>query len=110
MSVDDLKAVLKSEKHDPIVDLRTHQERVDYGYIKDTVNLDYNDNSFLDKFQKQFPDKSAPIILMCAVGGRVSMCYADLTELGYTNLRSVKGSYNAYKASGGEIVPGANKP
>lgn len=109
ISVDELKELLKKEKHEVIVDLRSHQERVDFGYIQSAINLDCLSASFEAQFQEKFPDKNTPIILMCAVGGRASMAYADLTELGYTNLKTVKGSFNAYKASGGEIQPGKKK-
>src|SRR5688500_720544 len=45
-------------------------------------------------------DKDAPIVVYCAGGNRSAFAADTLTELGYTNVVSVKGGFNRWKDEG----------
>ncbi len=47
------------------------------------------------------PDKAAPLLLHCAVGGRSGRAAAKLVELGYTNVVSMKAPLGHWKEQGG---------
>lgn len=46
------------------------------------------------------PDKSAPIVLYCAGGNRSALCIRPMVELGYTNIKSMRGGVGAWKSAG----------
>jgi sulfur-carrier protein adenylyltransferase/sulfurtransferase len=48
------------------------------------------------------PDRAAPLLLHCAVGGRSGRAAARLTELGYRNVVSMKDAVGNWKVAGGE--------
>src|SRR5687767_12526886 len=47
------------------------------------------------------PDKDAPLLLHCAVGGRSARAAAWLTQMGYTNVVSMKAPVSHWKEQGG---------
>ncbi len=55
----------------------------------------------LDKLPQ---DKSAPIVLYCRSGSMSTIAAKKLVSLGYTNVYEVDGGFNAWKASGRDLV------
>ncbi len=49
-------------------------------------------------------DRSAPVVLYCASGGRSAFAAKSLAELGYTNVHSLAGGFTDWKRNGYEIV------
>ena len=80
-----------------ILDVREAKELQDNGKIEGAVNIPIRDLvKSLDKLPK---DKAAPILVYCAIGHRGGLALAALNLLGYTNVKSISGGYNAWKAA-----------
>jgi sulfur-carrier protein adenylyltransferase/sulfurtransferase len=52
--------------------------------------------------ESRIPDKSTPIVVMCAGGVRSAFAAKTLTELGYTDVISMDGGFNRWKDEGRE--------
>ncbi|MCA9559968.1 MAG: molybdopterin-synthase adenylyltransferase MoeB, partial [Myxococcales bacterium] len=60
------------------------------------------------RIEQVAPDLDAPIILYCGFGQRSLFAAADLLDLGYTNVTSLAGGFDAWKAEGRPVeVPRA---
>ena len=55
------------------------------------------------KAADELPDKDAPIVVHCAVGGRGSLAAKSLKEMGYTNVANMDGGLNAWRERGYEV-------
>jgi molybdopterin/thiamine biosynthesis adenylyltransferase/rhodanese-related sulfurtransferase len=49
-------------------------------------------------------DRSAPVVLYCASGGRSAFAAKSLADLGYTNVHSLAGGFTDWKRNGYEVV------
>lgn len=45
-------------------------------------------------------DKSAPLVVYCKTGGRSALAAQTLQELGYTNVKSLAGGFEAWSGKG----------
>ena len=52
------------------------------------------------QIEDKVPDLSRSVLLMCGAGSRSLFASRDLLELGYTDVASVRGGFNAWKAAG----------
>src|SRR3954471_11156193 len=52
------------------------------------------------RIEDQVPERSSEVILYCAGGTRSALGARALTELGYTNVKSMAGGFTAWKRSG----------
>jgi molybdopterin/thiamine biosynthesis adenylyltransferase/rhodanese-related sulfurtransferase len=52
------------------------------------------------QIEDKVPDLDRPLLLMCAGGSRSLFASRDLLDLGYTDVVSVRGGFNAWKAAG----------
>lgn len=50
--------------------------------------------------EEDVPDIKTPIILSCASGNRSALAAQSLTEMGYTDVRSLAGGFKAWVAAG----------
>ena len=50
--------------------------------------------------ERHVPDPSSEIILYCAGGTRSALAARSLGELGYTNVKSLRGGFTAWKRAG----------
>lgn len=65
-----------------ILDIRTPEEYAE-GHIPGAVNINFYDNDFKDRVEKQLP-KNAPVALYCRSGHRSAEASAILSPLGYS--------------------------
>jgi len=57
--------------------------------------------SFLEReVEKTIPDKGTPVLVLCGSGVRSLFAAESLLQLGYRDVRSVEGGYEAWKRSG----------
>ena len=80
-----------------VIDVREQNEYVQ-GFIDGAVWIP---RGFLEiKVEDAAPQRDAEVILYCAGGTRSALAARSLRELGYTNVKSVKGGFGAWKRAG----------
>jgi len=80
-----------------LIDLRSEDERLNGGYIKDSVNIPFTKLfASLDKL----PAKDAAMIVYCGSGLRGSIALTGLHLLGYTKAINMSGGLSAWKTAG----------
>jgi len=78
-----------------IVDVRTSKE-VAEGKIAGSINLDYFSPTFVASATKKL-DKTKPVLVYCAAGGRSSSAAKDLKKAGFKKVYDLAGGYDAWK-------------
>jgi YVTN family beta-propeller protein len=56
------------------------------------------------KYLKELPDKDSPIVLYCRSGSMSTVAANKLTQIGYKNIIELDGGFNAWKATGLELL------
>ncbi|MBM3129841.1 MAG: rhodanese-like domain-containing protein [Chloroflexi bacterium] len=79
-----------------LLDVREEQELKDNGFVAGSVNIPLKN---LLKNLDKLPAKDQPIVVLCAVGHRGGIGMVTLHLLGYTNVKSLSGGFNAWKAA-----------
>jgi rhodanese-related sulfurtransferase len=78
-----------------IVDVRTANE-VAQGKINGSMNIDYFSPTFVATAQKKL-DKTKPVLVYCAAGGRSASAAKDLKKAGFKKVYDLEGGYDAWK-------------
>jgi sulfur-carrier protein adenylyltransferase/sulfurtransferase len=81
-----------------VIDVR-EQSEWDAGHVAGATLLPLADVQ--QRVAEVVPDKHAPLLLHCAVGGRSARAAGWLTQLGYTNVVSMKAPLGHWKEQGG---------
>ncbi len=98
--VDSVHALLQSGEPVTLIDVRERDEFVD-GHIE---GAQFISRGMLDlRIENVVSDRSAPIVLYCAGGTRSALAARSLKELGYTNVKSMRGGFTAWKRAGHKI-------
>ncbi|HEU0163572.1 MAG TPA: molybdopterin-synthase adenylyltransferase MoeB [Thermomicrobiales bacterium] len=80
-----------------IIDVREADE-VEQGIIPNAVHIP---RGFLElRIEDAVPDRSQPVIVYCAGGTRSAFAARTLQDLGYTDVVSLAGGFNAWKGAG----------
>lgn len=77
-----------------VVDVRTPEEFAK-GHIEGAVNNDWLEDGFLDRAKTL--DKSKPILLYCAAGGRSEEAVAAMAQAGFTDVVDLEHGFNGWK-------------
>ena len=99
INVKEFKTLL-AEKEGILVDVRTANE-VAQGKIPNAQHIDWFDEAFAQKMSKL--DKSKPIFVYCAVGGRSKKAMDKLQFMGFKEVYNLDGGFKAWKAVGFEV-------
>ncbi|MBP7513282.1 MAG: rhodanese-like domain-containing protein [Flavobacteriales bacterium] len=83
-----------AEKDVQLVDVRTPAEFAK-GHIAGAVNNDWLEDGFLERAKTL--DKSKPILLYCAAGGRSEEAMNALKGVGYTDVVDLEVGFNGWK-------------
>ena len=78
-----------------IVDVRTSKE-VAQGKIQGSVNIDYFSPTFVASALKNL-DKTKPVLVYCAAGGRSASAAKDLKKAGFKKVYDLEGGYDSWK-------------
>jgi len=101
VSPDDVKKKLDHRNGEVVLDVR-EKEEIRQGYIPGSVAIP---RGFLEmRVEDAVPDKGTPIIAYCAGGTRSLLAGRILKEMGYGNVVSMRGGFNAWKNQGLPIV------
>lgn len=76
-----------------LIDVRSPEE-FKSGHIKNAKNIDYNGANFKTQMAKL--DKTKPVYVYCAAGGRSAKAAKVLTELGFKKVYDLKGGYGSW--------------
>jgi rhodanese-related sulfurtransferase len=85
-----------------LLDVREPKELADNGLIEGALNVPIR--TLTQNLSNLPQDKTAPIVVYCAIGLRGGIGMMTLQLLGYTNVRSISGGFNAWKAGNFPIV------
>jgi molybdopterin/thiamine biosynthesis adenylyltransferase/rhodanese-related sulfurtransferase len=96
--VDAAEAVALAREGYRVIDVR-EQSEWDAGHVAGATLLPLADVT--QRVAEVVPDKNAPLLLHCAVGGRSGRAAGWLTEMGYTNVASMKAPLSHWKEQGG---------
>lgn len=80
-----------------LLDVRSEEEWA-AGHAKGAAFMPWRTVS--DQALQRFPDKDAPIITYCAVGGRAKIAARSLRILGYTHVLAMSDGFDELKAAG----------
>lgn len=84
-----------------LIDVREKSEW-DEGHIPGATHVP---RGYLElRIENAVPDKSTPILLYCAGGTRSVLAARTLQEMGYADVRSLKGGFTAWKDAGQPFV------
>ncbi|HEU5433312.1 MAG TPA: molybdopterin-synthase adenylyltransferase MoeB, partial [Thermomicrobiales bacterium] len=79
------------------VDVR-EQDEVDQGVLPNAIHIP---RGFLEmRIEDAVPDHSRPVVVYCAGGTRSAFAAKALTDLGYADVVSLAGGFNAWKGGG----------
>jgi rhodanese-related sulfurtransferase len=80
-----------------VIDVREADEHAQ-GMIPTTQHIP---RGFLEmRIEKAVPNREAPVVVYCQSGTRSVFAARTLTELGYTNVRSLTGGFTGWKTKG----------
>jgi len=83
-----------TEKGAQILDVRTAKE-VAEGKINGSINIDYFSPKFMEQISKL--DKSKPVLIYCAAGGRSLSATKDLKKAGFKKVYDLRTGYDGWK-------------
>jgi len=101
VAVDEAYRFFKVAGHTTFVDIREPEE-ICLGYIKGSVFVRGHELEM--QARHLLPVKEAPLVLYCASGIRSLLLAQSLKEMGYSDVCSLAGGIDAWKAAGYEVV------
>jgi phage shock protein E len=101
--VDEVPAAL-AQPNAILIDVREEDEWRE-GHVKGAVHLSRGTIEF--KIQDQVPDLSTPIVLYCGRGRRSALVADNLQKMGYNNVITIAGGFEAWQSSG---LPSESEP
>lgn len=99
--VDEAYRLFKLGEQTTFVDTREPEELC-LGYIEGSVFIRGDELEM--QARHLLPDKEAPMVLYCGSGVRSLLTAQTLTEMGYSDVRTLAGGIEAWKAAGYEVV------
>jgi len=89
VDADEFKTLFESGSG-TLLDVRTLGE-VEAGAIEGSVNIDFNGANFKDELAKL--DKSKPVYVYCAAGGRSGQAMGIMKDMGFSEVYNLVGGY-----------------
>lgn len=71
------------------------------GHLPSACHITRGMLEFMIENHPQFQDKNTSVIVYCSAGGRSALATAVLQQLGFTNVHSLKGGFDAWNEYGG---------
>ena len=91
---------LYMEKGGQMLDVRTEGE-LESGYIPNAIHIDFYSNSFEEKLKGL--DKSKPVFVYCAAGGRSGKAMAMMNGLEFVEVYNLSGGFPTWEEAGYEV-------
>jgi rhodanese-related sulfurtransferase len=99
--IEDFLALRKENPKSIIIDVRD-DDKWEEGHIPGAIHI--HKTKVADEIAKKVPDKNAEIFCHCCGGQSGPRAAALLNEMGYKNVKAIRGGFRSYKASGEKIV------
>ncbi len=84
---------LMEKEGSQLIDVRTPGE-VSNGKIANAVNMNFHDADFKDQLAGL--DKSQPVLIYCASGGRSAKAVTMMRQMGFSEIHELDGGYRAW--------------
>jgi rhodanese-related sulfurtransferase len=95
------KKLIEEKKDVQLIDVRTPNE-FKAGHIQGAINIDFYRGDFKEAIAKL--DKSKPIAIYCAVGGRSGASTEVAAQLGFKQVYDLQGGISVWQRKGLPIV------
>jgi len=99
ISCGDYRDVRTGGEDHAFLDVREKEEFED-GHLEGAISVPRGLIEF--KIEEVLPDKDKLIVVCCAKGGRAALAGQTLMEMGYTNIKYLKGGYTGYCEEAGK--------
>jgi len=100
VTVEGVKKDIDAGKNFVLLDVRTSEE-FNAGHLAKGINIPRGTLEFL--IGKFYPNKNREIVLYCRTDARAALCTNTLKEMGYTNVKNLKGGFKAWGEAGYSI-------
>jgi rhodanese-related sulfurtransferase len=100
VTVGEIKNDIDSGKNFILLDVRTLEE-FNAGHLPKGTNIPRGTLEFL--IGKFYPNKDTEIVLYCRTDARAALSTNALKEMGYTNVKNLKGGFKAWGEAGYSI-------
>lgn len=109
ISLEETETLLREQPDVLVLDVRMHEEVAELGYLPNARNVDFLQGDFVAQVNKIGYNRSLPVVIYCAIGGRAKQAAGQLAAVGYKDLRIPKGCFTAWKKAG-KPISGGKKP
>ena len=96
ITIDEVKKDIDAGRNFILLDVRTSEE-FKAGHLPKAVNIPRGTLEFL--IGKHYPQKDVDIVLYCRTDARAALCAKTLSDMGYTNVKNLKGAFKAWGGS-----------
>ena len=97
VNVEEVKKDMETGKNFVLLDVRTSEE-FKAGHLPKAVNIPRGTLEFL--IGKHYPQKDVEIVVYCRTDARAALCAKSLSDMGYTNIKNLKGAFKAWGEAG----------
>ena len=97
ISVRAVKTDMDAGRNFVLIDVRTPEE-FKAGHLPKAVNIPRGTLEFV--IGKHYPQKDAEIVVYCRTDARAALCARSLSDIGYTNVKNLKGAFKAWGEAG----------
>jgi len=104
LTPDEVERFLAEHAEARVIDARTETERKEHGHMLRAEFFDYlHGQPSLDRL-KAIEDKSKPCLVYCAIGGRARLLAVEMSQMGFTEVKLLRGGFNAWVAAGKAVA------
>jgi rhodanese-related sulfurtransferase len=97
ISIDNAPAAIA--QGDVLIDVRESEE-FQAGHLPGAIHMSRGMLEFKLAANPQLQSRDLKITLYCKTSGRAALCALSLKEMGYVNVRSIAGGFDAWQAAG----------
>ena len=97
VTVEEIKNDIDASKNFILLDVRTLEE-FNAGHLPKSVNIPRGTLEFI--IVKHYPQKDVEIVVYCRTDARAALCTKTLSDMGYTNVKNLKGAFKAWGEAG----------
>ena len=97
VTVEGVKKDMDAGRNFVLLDVRTSEE-FKAGHLPKAINIPRGVLEFM--IGKHYPQKDVGIVLYCRTDARSALCAKTLSDMGYTNVKNLKGAFKAWGEAG----------